>query len=342
MIVDAIEVVDRVQGLPLVGARMYHGHPSAVAVAVTTVSVAVAVAEADGAMTVQSLTRGEVAVRSLREGEFIRGVTHDFSQKTWCNVTAIFLVSTNATTFGGFTPDHLILVNKFSNFSTYDDCDATYNAKGQLFTPLSASFCPAMEWSHYLNVMAAIRQVLSKVRKKGGSSKQFLFDLNSYYNNPDDKNNPEYLDALPELCAKTLECSRSQNCEDFESGWADFFKFHLKPTELKIMQRTFPSMGAKWKVGEDPLDGTLSAVVSGVGVKHPILDTFFFYHGAVAVILILCAISVGIGMFFFYRTRRMNNKIKLVVAQPTTSCDYNDLHGEDEEEESDVKKLQMI
>ena len=46
MIVDAIEVVDRVQGLPLVGARMYHGHPSAVAVAVTTVSVAVAVAEA--------------------------------------------------------------------------------------------------------------------------------------------------------------------------------------------------------------------------------------------------------------------------------------------------------
>ena len=322
-------------------------------------------------MTVQSLTRGEVAVRSLREGEFIRGVTHDLLQKTWCNVTAIFLVSNNATTYGGFTPDHLILVSKFNNFSTYDginsenamvsyagrkeviasseiytlltDCDATYKTKGQLFTPLNASFCPAMEWSHYLSVMAAIRQVLSKVREKGVSTKQFLFDVNSYYNNPDDKNNPYYLNALPKLCAKTLECSRSQNCEDFESGRADFFKFHLKPTELKIMQRTFPSMGAKWRAGEDPLDGTLSAVVSGVGVKHPILDTFFFYHGAVVVILILCANSVGIGMLFFCRKRRMNNKIKLVVAEPASSYDdNNDLHGEDDVEESDVKKMQMM
>ena len=293
----------------------------------------------DGDMQLETLSRGRVKISSLKEGEFIRGVKTTITTPSWCNITAIFPVIGNASTFGGFTPDHFIVFDKnvngtsngFNDANTFvsgagkkgyekigpiytlvTDCDAAYNSNGQLFTPISSTFCPAISWSDYLPIMAAIRQVMAKIGPEG----KFLFNLDVYYNNPSDPNYPNFKDALPKLCAATLQCSRDNDCDNFESGWSQFFQLHLKPTQLQVLQQVFPNMGLSGQ-----LDGTLTAAVTAarnMNLTNSNQVTLLIEVGGSIALL-----SFVVVCFLWRKLKQFGSKKAIVVAEKA------DKEGED-------------
>jgi hypothetical protein len=244
----------------------------------------------DGQMTVPTPNNGDVQVSSLQVNDIILGTNANNSQRAQCKVLAVYPVNSSATTYGGFTADHLIvqkggavvsvagqsgLKNTGTIYTLMTDCDATYNSNGDLFTPISSAFCPELPWTDYLLVMAAIRAVLAKT----GS---FWFNLDVYYDNPQDPNYPAFLRALPEICNQTLQCTKYENCQKFENTFSQFVNLHLKSTELRVVHKAFPNLGSS----DLSLPGTLTAAVLFNSQSSPRSRNLFFIAGVVAVLLI--------------------------------------------------------
>lgn len=261
-------------------------------------------------------------VSSLQLGDIILGATNLNMEKTNCEVLAVFPAykNLNSTTFGGFTSDHLVVSDSSrkdaeangntdnvivtvagssgerktsSLYTLFTDCDATYNIKGELFTPISAAFCPQMPWSDYIQVMAAIRRVYMKTGN-------FWFNLDVYYDNPADPEYPSFMSALPELCQETLQCSKYQKCDNFEKVSSNFIQSHLYPAEVKIVKKAFPSIGNP----DVSLQGTLSATVSGrLDGQIPGPYKYVIIAGALVVVLIITFL-----VLYFWRSSTANKK----------------------------------
>jgi hypothetical protein len=218
-----------------------------------------------GKMQVDEQTKGIVTVSQLSDGDVIRGISGAKQTSAWCKVTAVFLVARgqNRTTYDGFTADHMVMdktVHQYGKrgekhsgpvFTLATDCDAAVNSAGEVFTPISTTFCPhELTWSEYLPLIAAIRRITSRTGN-------FWFDLDAYHDN-DTALVPRWLDQLPALCDELLRCARKGECQQFERVTEKFVHEHLNTKFVGVVDRAFPNLGGDIKKSEA---GTISEVV---------------------------------------------------------------------------------
>ena len=281
----------------------------------------------DGELAVPALGKGDVKVSSLQVGDKILGISNENKTQEWCTVQAKFKTNDNASTFDGFTPNHLLIYDQYYDISGFQhndtvvsyagkygkeshgaiyslmtDCDATYSTEGDLFTPISSTFCPAMPWSDYLSIMAAIRRIAEKTG-------YFWFDLAVYYNNKEDAvYNSSFIEALPELCNETLQCSKYQSCERFEKVAFNFVTLHLNQSKLDIVQNAFPNIG-----NFDPSlhGGTLSATVGGFSIALSVEDPRSpISIITITIVVIITLLLVAWVAFILYRNIAKSNKLQ--------------------------------
>ena len=179
-------------------------------------------------------TRGVVRVSELSVGDVIFGITGPNRNPVWCNVSAVFPAAggTNTTTHDGFTADHVVIghtVHPYGKkgevrvghvYTLATDCDASLNAAGQAFTPISTVFCPhELSWSAYITLMSAIRRFANRTG-------YFWFDTSVYQDN-DTAMVPHWLNQLHQICHQLLLCSCQDRCQVLENVMTEFVHEHL-------------------------------------------------------------------------------------------------------------------
>jgi len=244
-------------------------------------------------MRVEERIKGYVTVSQLSEGDIIRGMTGAEQKTTWCKVEAIFQVpnSQNQTTYDGFTADHMVVngtVHPYGKkgemqvgpiYTLATDCDASVNAAGQAFTPISTTFCPHdLTWSEYLSVISAIRRVTDRAGN-------FWYDLKSYHDNATAVV-PRWVDQLPTICREVLRCSREDECQAFENVMNEFVHDHLNKEYVVVVERVFPNMGGDVNKQQA---GTITEVVRPRKSSHTVL---FSVVGSAMGVLLIIAVAV--------------------------------------------------
>ena len=243
-----------------------------------------------GDMKVEELRKGIVSVSELSAGDIIRGYRGEEKTPDWCKVDAVFLRegTQNATTYNGFTEQHMIIdgdtvrahgqEGKAVDTQLYTlatECDATVNAAGQGFTPLSSTFCPhEMTWSEYLVLMAAIRRVTSRTG--------YFWYLSDAFHDNDAAKVPKWADILPGMCTEMMKCAREGECQSFEEIVEEFVHQHLNKKYVLIVERVFPNLG-----GDANKDGTVSQVVRQDDTTNLILASTL---SVIAVMLIVISV----------------------------------------------------
>ena len=246
-----------------------------------------------GEMRVEERIKGYVTVSQLSEGDIIRGITGVEQKTAWCKVEAIFQVpnSQNQTTYDGFTADHMVVngtVHPYGKtgeiqvgpiYTLATDCDASVNAAGQAFTPISTTFCPHdLTWSEYISVVSAIRRVTDRAGN-------FWYDLKSYHDNATAVV-PRWVDQLPTICREVLRCSREDKCQAFENVMNEFVHDHLNKEYVVVVERVFPNMGGDVNKQQA---GTITEVVRPRKSSHTVL---FSVVGSAMVVLLIIAAAV--------------------------------------------------
>ncbi|XP_031558879.1 uncharacterized protein LOC116295244 [Actinia tenebrosa] len=272
-----------------------------------------------GKMKVSEQTKGYIPISKLAKGDVIRGVTGSEKKSAWCKVEAVFLVAQgqNQTTYDGFTADHMVVdktVHRYGNegqrndgpiYTLSTDCDAAENSAGQLFTPISTTFCRhELTWSEYLSLIAAIRRVTARTGN-------FWYDLNAYHDN-DTASVPRWVEQLPPLCEELLRCARKSECQKFEFVTARFVHEHLNVKFAQVVDRAFPHLGGNLKKSES---GTVSEVVSPKKQSYTIIITCSAVGGIALALLMFIAIFL-----YCRRSRaRVSKKLQIDDAQPNKS-----------------------
>ena len=252
-----------------------------------------------GEMEIEEWTRGVVHVSELSVGDIIFGITGPQRDPAWCKVVAVFpaVGGKNRTTHDGFTADHMVIdltVHPYGKkgemsvgpiYTLATDCDASVNAAGQAFSPISTAFCPhELSWSEYINLMSAIR----RFAKRTG---YFWFDTAVYHDN-DTAMVPHWLDQLHQICHQLLLCSRQDRCQPFENVMAEFVYGHLNREYVEIVERLFPNMGGDVNKQQA---GTITEVVRLQESSRIVLFSVF---GSTVVVLLIIAVAV-----LLYRAR---------------------------------------
>ena len=246
-----------------------------------------------GEMKVEEKRKGVVSISQLTEGDVIFGITGAERKPTWCKVVAVFPAAAgrNKTTHDGFTEDHMVIdhaVHPYGKkgevrigpvYTLATDCDASVNAAGQAFTPISTAFCPhGLSWSEYITLMSAIRRVTNRTG-------YFWFDTSAYHNN-ETAMVPHWLDQLHQICHQLLLCSREGRCQGFENVMAEFVHEHLNKKYIEVVERVFPNMGGDVKKEQA---GTITEVVHPQRGSHIML---FSVVGSALVALLIIAVAI--------------------------------------------------
>ena len=250
-------------------------------------------------MEIQERTRGVVHVSELSVGDIIFGITGPQRDPAWCKVVAVFpaVGGKNRTTHDGFTADHMVVdltVHPYGEkgemsvgpiYTLATDCDASVNAAGQAFSPISTAFCPhELSWSEYINLMSAIRRFTNRTG-------YFWFDTSVYHDN-DTAMVPHWLDQLHQICHQLLLCSRQDQCQAFENVMAEFVHGHLNREYVEVVERVFPNMGGDVNKQQA---GTITEVVR---VQETSQTVLFSVTGSAMVTLLIIAVAV-----LLYRAR---------------------------------------
>ena len=259
-----------------------------------------------GEMQIDERTKGVVRVSELSESDVIFGVMGTERTPAWCKVEAVFPAAggKNMTTHDGFTADHLVfnhtvhphgykgVVRDEPVFTLFTDCDASQNAVGKVFTPISTAFCPhELSWSEYLSLIAAIRRVTTRTGK-------FWFDMAAYHDN-ETAMVPHWLDQLHQICHELLLCARENRCQRFEEVMEEFVHEHLNKEYVEIVDRAFPNMGGDVNKQQA---GTITEVVRPQEGSHIVL--FSTLGSAMVVLLIIAVVAL------VYRARMMKKAEK--------------------------------
>ena len=257
-----------------------------------------------GEMKVQEKNKGVVRVSQLTESDVIFGITGAERTPAWCKVVAIFPAAggKNKTTHDGFTADHMVIdhtVHPYGKkgevrmgpvYTLATDCDASVNAAGQAFSPISTAFCPhELSWSEYITLMTAIRQVTNRTG-------YFWFDTSAYHDN-DTAMVPHWIDQLHQICHQLLLCSRESRCQGFENVMAEFVHGHLEEKYALVVERVFPNMGGDVNKQQA---GTITEVVRPHKGSPIVL---FSAVGGAMVAFVIIAVA-----FLVYRLRVMKKK----------------------------------
>ncbi|XP_078373275.1 uncharacterized protein LOC144656904 [Oculina patagonica] len=265
-------------------------------------------------MQVEEQTKGVVHVSQLSEGDVIPGIMGTARKPILCKVVAVFPAANgkNKTTHNGFTSDHIVVDDTVHShgekgevrmgpvYTLATDCDASVNAAGQAFTPISTAFCPhELTWSEYITLMSAIRRVASHTG-------YFWFDTSAYHDN-ETAVVPHWFDQLHQICHHLLLCSRDGRCQGFENVIEDFVHDHLNKEYVEIVERVFPNMGGD--VEKDQA-GTITEVVLPQKRSHIVL---FSAVGGAMVMLLIVAVAV-----LLYRRRLMKKKAAEGLEPKTT------------------------
>jgi hypothetical protein len=257
-------------------------------------------------MHVEEHTKGIVTVSQLSEGDVIRGIMGAEKNIAWCKVVAVFPAAhgQNRTTYDGFTAEHMVIdqnynVHQYGKkgqvrnepiFTLATDCDAAVNSAGQVFTPISTTFCPLeLSWSEYLPLIAAIRRITNRTGN-------FWFDLDAYHNN-DTALVPSWLDKLPALCKELLHCAREGECNKFEHVTERFVHEHLNMEFVAVVDQAFPNLGGNI---EKSVAGTVSEVARPQGRRIEDKVLFSAIGGFVVVLLAIVLAVVA----YRYRVKR--------------------------------------
>ena len=249
-----------------------------------------------GEMEIEERTRGVVHVSDLSEGDIIFGITGPQRSPAWCKVVAVF-PGTNSTTHDGFTADHMVIdrtVHPYGEkgemrvgpvYTLATDCDASVNAAGQVFSPITTAFCPhELSWSEYITLMSAIRRFANRTG-------YFWFDISVYHDN-DTAMVPHWLDQLHQICHQLLLCARHDRCQALENLMEEFVHGHLNKEYVEIVEQVFPNMGGDVSKHHA---GTITEVVRPQESSHIALFSVF---GCITVTLLIIAVAV-----LLYRAR---------------------------------------
>ena len=252
-----------------------------------------------GEMEIEERTRGFVHVSELSEGDVIFGITGPQRNPAWCKVVAVFpaVGGKNRTTHDGFTADHMVIdhtVHPYGKkgemrvgpvYTLATDCDASVNAAGQAFSPISTAFCPhELSWSEYTTLMSAIRRFANRTG-------YFWFDTSVYHDN-DTAMVPHWLDQLHQICNQLLLCSRQDRCQALENVMAEFVHGHLNKEYVEVVERVFPNMGGDVSKKQA---GTITEVVRLQESNQIMLFSVF---GSAMVTLLIIAVAI-----LLYRAR---------------------------------------
>ena len=260
-----------------------------------------------GGMQVEELTKGNIAVSQLSNGDIIRGIRGADRVHGWCRVEAVYPRKGNEMfiTYDGFTADHMVIdadavhaygkkgnATKSRLYTLATECDGAVNAAGQAFTPISTAFCPhELSWSEYLPLMAAIRRVTSRTG-------YFWYFSDAFFNN-ETARVPEWKNMLHDMCTELLRCAREGQCQKFEKIMEEFVHEHLNPKYRVIVDHMFPNIGGDVEKSET---GTITELVRPQEKSNPLL--FLVVGSAVAMVLIILAAA------FLVRRARVTRKAK--------------------------------
>ncbi|XP_078374090.1 uncharacterized protein LOC144657610 [Oculina patagonica] len=257
-----------------------------------------------GDIRVEEKKKGVVRVTQLTEGDVIFGITGAERKPAWCKVVAVFPAAggKNKTTHNGFTADHMVIdhtVHPYGKkgeermspvYTLATDCDASVNAAGQAFSPISTAFCPhELSWSEYITLMSAIRRITNRTG-------YFWFDTSAYHDN-ETAMVPHWIDQLHQICHQLLLCSREGRCQGFENVMAEFVHEHLNKEYVEVVEQVFPKMGGDV---EKEQAGTITEVVRPQRSSHLVL--FAVVGGAMVVLLVIAVATL------LYRVRVMKKK----------------------------------
>ena len=269
-------------------------------------TINVDIACVSGEMKVHEQTRGVVRVSELSEGDIIYGITGAERKPAWCKVEAVFSSAggKNKITHDGFTADHMVVdytVHPYGKkgeerigpvYTLTTDCDASLNAAGQAFSPISTAFCPhELSWSEYITLMSAIRRVANRTG-------YFWFDTSAYHDN-ETAMVPHWLDQLHQICRQLLLCSREGRCQGFENVMAEFVHEHLNKKYAEVVERVFPNIGGNVNKKQA---GTITEVVRLHESSHILLLSGL---GSALVMLLIIAVAV-----LLYRGRKLKKAEK--------------------------------
>ncbi|XP_078375083.1 uncharacterized protein LOC144658532 [Oculina patagonica] len=228
-----------------------------------------------GEMKVNVQTIGLVRVSELSVGDIIFGITGADRKPAWCKVEAVFpsACGKDKITHDGFTTEHMVIghavhphgrkreVRIGPVYTLTIDCDASVNAAGQDFSPISTAFCPhELSWSEYVSLMSAIRRVTTLTG-------YFWFDTSAYHDN-ETAMVPHWFDQLHQICHHLLLCSREDRCQGFEDVMAEFVHEHLNREYIEVVERVFPNMGGDVNKQQA---GTITEVVRPQSSCHQVL-----------------------------------------------------------------------
>ena len=122
------------------------------------------------------------------------------------------------------------------------DCDASVNADGQVFTPISTAFCPhELSWSESITLMSAIRRVATRTG-------YFWFDTSVYHDN-NAAMVPHWIDQFLQICHELLLCSREGRCQGLKKVMAEFVQNHLDKKHVetwRLFSELFPTLAGTW------------------------------------------------------------------------------------------------
>ena len=275
-----------------------------------------------GEMQVLKRSKGVVRVSELSVGDVISGITGTDQKPAWCEVVAVFPAAggKNKTTHDGFTADHMVIdhtVHPYGEkgkvrmgpvYTLATDCDASVNAAGQAFTPISTAFCPnELSWSEYITLMSAVRRVANRTG-------YFWFDTSAYHDN-DTAMVLHWIDQLHQICHELLQCAREGRCQGFEKVMKDFVQEHLNKKYAEIVERVFPNIGGD--VDKEQA-GTMTEVVRQQESSHIVL---FSAVCSAMVLLLIVAVAV-----LLYRGRMLKKAEEKLPFQsdpnPSTVAPY--------------------
>ena len=220
---------------------------------------------------IEERTRGVVRVSELSVGDIIFGIAGPNRNPVWCNVSAVFPAAggTNTTTHDGFTADHMVIDNTVHPYgkkggvrvgpvyTLATDCNASLNAAGQAFTPISTVFCPhELSWSAYITLMSAIRRFANRTG-------YFWFDTSVYQDN-DTAMVPHWLNQLHQICHQLLLCSCQDRCQVLENVMTEFVHEHLNKDGIVSNISIVCNVISVISVSSDSND----VIVSNVSIVH--------------------------------------------------------------------------
>ncbi|KAL9971238.1 hypothetical protein ACROYT_G023741 [Oculina patagonica] len=216
-------------------------------------------------------------------------------------------------THDGFTAEHMVInhtvhphgkkgeVRMGPVYTLATDCEASVNAAGQAFSPISTAFCPhELSWSEYITLMSAIRRVANRTG-------YFWFDTSAYHDN-ETAMVPHWFDQLHQICHHLLLCSREERCQGFENVMAEFVHEHLNKEYAEVVNRVFPNMGGDVNKVQA---GTITGVVRPQESSHVAL---FSAVSSAMVVLLIVAVTV-----LLYRRRMMKKAEKELSCQSEAS-----------------------